>query len=117
MAIASNGGGGYEYQFVDTPSDTLVCKICQYVNREPHLSVCCGHTFCKSCLEGAKKTSDACPVCHEEEFVTVPNRQANRVVSSLHVFCTNKEKGCEWQGEVNNITNHVKYCNITEEQQ
>ena len=49
--------GGYDYQFVETPSDMLVCKICQYPSREAHLSACCGHTFCKSCLEGAKKAT------------------------------------------------------------
>ena len=112
MAIATpnNGGGGYEYHFVATPADWLVCNICHYPSRDPYLSGCCGHTFCKSCLEGAKKAttiSDACPICRNEEFATMPNKQADRIVRSLHVFCTNKEKGCEWQGEVNNIVSHI----------
>ncbi|XP_065916952.1 TNF receptor-associated factor 3-like [Dysidea avara] len=112
MAIATpnNGGGGYEYHFVTTPADWLMCNICHYPSRDPYLSGCCGHTFCKSCLEGAKKAttiSDACPICRNEEFPTMPNKQADRTVRSLHVFCTNKEKGCEWQGEVNNIVGHV----------
>ena len=112
MAIATtpNGGGGYEYQFVDTPLDMFVCKICQYPSREPHLSACCGHTFCRSCLETAKRSttiSKACPICRDEEFITFHNKQADRAIRSLHVFCTNKEKGCEWQGEVNDIINHL----------
>ncbi|XP_065888405.1 TNF receptor-associated factor 4-like [Dysidea avara] len=112
MAVATtpNDGGGYEYQFVDTPLDMFVCKICQYPSREPHLSACCGHTFCKSCLETAKKSttiSKACPICRDEEFITFHNKQADRAIRSLHVFCTNKEKGCEWQGEVNDIINHL----------
>ncbi|XP_065887463.1 TNF receptor-associated factor 3-like [Dysidea avara] len=112
MAVATipNGGGGYEYQFVDNPLDMFVCKICLYPSREPYLSECCGHTFCKSCLEAAKRVTTvtkACPICRDEEFVTIRNRQADRAIRSLHVFCTNKEKGCEWQGEVNNIINHL----------
>ncbi|XP_065887461.1 TNF receptor-associated factor 3-like isoform X1 [Dysidea avara] len=112
MALATTpyGGGGYEYQFVDTPLDMFVCKICQYPSREPYLSECCGHTFCKSCLEAARRVTTvtkACPICRDEEFVTIRNRQADRAIRSLHVFCTNKEKGCEWQGEVNNIINHL----------
>ncbi|XP_065917309.1 hyaluronan mediated motility receptor-like [Dysidea avara] len=112
MAIATPnyGGGGYEYHYVTTPADWLMCNICHYPSRDPYLSGCCGHTFCKSCLEGAKKAttiSDACPICRDKEFVTIPNKQADRIVRSLHVFCTNKEKGCEWQGEVNNIVSHV----------
>ena len=110
-SIAANSGFGYKYQFVDTPSDMFVCKICRYPSREPHLSACCGHTFCKSCLEAAKRAtaiSDACPVCPDNEaFITIPNKQADRAIRSLHVFCTNKETGCEWQGEVNDIINHL----------
>ena len=106
--------GGYDYQFVETPSDMLVCKICQYPSREAHLSACCGHTFCKSCLEGAKKATiitDACPMCRSEEFFTIANKQVNRAVKSLRVFCSNKELGCKWQGEVNDIISHLQKDN------
>jgi len=108
--MATPTRGGYEYQFVTTPADWLICNICQYPSREPYLSGCCGHTFCKSCLEGAKKVTanKTCPMCRSEsEFITMPNKQVDRLVRSLHVFCTNKEKGCEWQGEVNDIINHL----------
>ena len=44
--------GGYEYNFISGPPvDRLVCKICHLPSREPYLSVCCGHLFCKSCLD------------------------------------------------------------------
>ena len=104
--------GGYDYQFVDTPSDVLLCKICHFPSKEPHLSVCCGHTFCKSCLDGIKQSKPfqlvvACPMCRCEGFNTVPNKQNERVIKNLHVFCTNKDKGCDWQGEVNHITSHL----------
>ncbi|XP_065918747.1 TNF receptor-associated factor 4-like [Dysidea avara] len=82
--------GGYEYHFVDTPSDELICKICYCASREPHLSECCGYTFCRSCLDGTKK--------------------ADRVIRRLHVFCTNKTEGCEWKGEINDVSKHIDYC-------
>ena len=109
MATTPYGVGGYEYQFVDTPLNMFVCKICQYPSREPHLSGCCGHTFCNSCLKAAKRStiSQACPICRDEEFFIMPHKQADRAIRSLHVFCTNKENGCEWQGEVNDIVNHL----------
>ena len=103
--------GGYDYEFVDTLMDSLVCKICHLPSREPHLSVCCGHTFCNSCLKNAKKStvlSDACPMCRTEQFTTVPNKQNERAVLSLHVLCTNIKRGCNWIGEVGNITNHLR---------
>jgi len=108
----SNGGtGGYEYKFVTTPPDWLICTICQYPSREPYLSNCCGNTFCKSCLEGVKKATTvtkACPICRNEKFVTVDNKQADRVIRGHHVFCTNKEKGCAWKGELNDIVYHLE---------
>ena len=107
--MASENIGGYDYEFVDDPSDTLICQICHFPSKEPHLSECCGHTFCKSCLEAAKRVTTvnaACPVCRSEQFTTMPNRQADRIIRSLNVYCSNKGKGCSWQGEVNNIISH-----------
>jgi len=39
--------------------------------------------------------------------VTFPNKAADQEVKSLHIYCTNKEKGCKWQGELNCINNHL----------
>ena len=115
MAIAMpNNTGGYDYDFVSAPSDRLICKICHLPSRDPYLSVCCGHVFCKSYLDNVKKgstTSNVCPICRDEEFVTFPQKEANREIRSLHIHCTNKEIGCEWQGELNNINNHLGNSN------
>ncbi|XP_065915323.1 TNF receptor-associated factor 3-like [Dysidea avara] len=106
--------GGYEYQFVTTPPDWLMCRICHFPSREPYLSECCGHTFCESCLEGVKEAAtgtDCCPMCRHKQFVTIANKQADRLVKTLLVFCTNKEKGCRWQGELNDIIGHLRNSN------
>ena len=103
--------GGFDYQFVDTPPETVICKICYCPSRTPHLSVCCGHVFCESCLEGAEQVtavSKVCPMCRSEEFSHFPNKQADRIVRGLHVYCTNRGKGCTWLGEINNIDEHLK---------
>ena len=110
MAATPNNNGGYDYELVSQPSDRLICKICHLPSRDPYLSVCCGHIFCKSCLDNVKKATtitNACPVCRDEEFETFPNKAVDREVKSLHIYCTNKEKGCEWQGELNDINNHL----------
>ena len=99
MAIATpNRTGGYEYKFVDTTPDRYVCNICHLPSRDPYLTTCCGHVFCKSCLDNIKKAAtvtNACPICRDEEFVTFPNKQLDREVKSLHVMCTNKDRGCD----------------------
>jgi len=66
---------------------------------------------CKSCLDGMKAIesviNNICPMCRDKDFVTFPNKQIYREVKSLHVYCTNKGRGCKWQGEVNYISNHL----------
>ena len=113
MATFSTSGG-YDYQFVDTPLDMFLCKICDLPSKEPQLSVCCGHTFCKSCLDGLCKTFTSlfstvivCPMCRSEDFSTVANKQNERAIKNLRVFCANKDKGCGWEGEVNDIGGHL----------
>ena len=108
---AHSSDGGYDYQFVDTPLDRVVCVICHLPSRDPHMTECCGHVFCKSCLDNAKATQYAsCSMCKDEHFNTFCNKQINREVQSLRVYCTNKEKGCEWEGEVRDISAHLDGC-------
>ena len=100
--------GGYDLQFVDSPPDRVVCVICHLPSRDPHMTACCGHVFCKSCLDKAKATRYAsCSMCKDYDFNTFCNKQIKREVQSLYVYCTNKEKGCEWKGEVKDISTHL----------
>ena len=75
--------------------------------------MCCGHLFCKSCLDNSSAThsisaiTDICPICRNEEFKSFPNKAIEREVRGLHIYCTNKEKGCEWQGEMNDVNYHL----------
>ena len=100
--------GGYDYQFVDSLPERLICKICLLPSRDPCLSVCCGHTFCKECANATWNVVRACPMCRNEKFPVVVNKQSDREIRSLCVVCTNKGKGCEWQGELNDINTHLE---------
>ena len=72
---------------------------------------CCqGQTICKSCLNQRqhRRRATRCPVCNKEGNRNLhPNYPIEREINSLKVYCTNKEKGCEWQGELNDINNHL----------
>ena len=99
--------GGFEHKFVQNTHDRFICKICRHPCRDPYLSVCCGHSFCKSCIYDVKKTTNTCPCCRKIDFFIVENKQADREIRSFQVFCSNEERGCEWQGELNDIKNHL----------
>ena len=112
---------GYdEYDFVQAPPDRLLCLICKFPSRDPYMTLCCGHGFNKSCLDGqrqVKSVSYACPMCRkgEPEFKTVPYKSLERKIRVLHVYCTNKEKSCKWQGLLNDINNHLSnVCQFVE---
>ncbi len=59
--------GGYDYKFVEEPSDDLKCLICLCVARDPqqHGDGGCGKIYCKSCIDKHKKTNDKCPNCQK----------------------------------------------------
>ena len=108
--------GGYRYEFVIEPPDYLRCTLCRLPSRDPYLSDCCGNIFCSSCLQasfqGGTKSphSQGCPnpKCpNPRAFTTFRNKQVERNVKDLKVFCTNKSKGCTWQDKVSEISAHL----------
>ena len=127
MAAEEVEWGGYDdYEFVDTPPDRLLCKICQLPSRKPYLTACCGSTFCETCLEKAQESTPdnepiACPFCRGENYEAIYNKQIEREIKSLFIYCTNKEKGCPWKGKLNDIENRQHFekgnvCQFEEEE-
>ena len=70
-------GGGYDYDFTATLPDRLICKVCHFSSRDPCLSVCCGHTFCTQCSDATRNTTNACPICRDNIFPVVQNKQSD----------------------------------------
>ncbi len=59
---------GYDYQFIEEPSDDLKCLICLSVARDPqqHGDGGCGKIFCTNCIKKHKqKNDDKCPNCRK----------------------------------------------------
>ena len=109
--------GGYDYDFVNRSDKRYddICNICHLPSRDPYMTgECCrGQIICKSCLDRALKISKSCPICRNEteRFVTYPNFHLDREIKSLLIYCTNKNKGCEWQGELSDINHHLSKSN------
>ena len=95
---------GTEYSFVTKDPaqlEDLKCPICLQLVYEPVLTSC-GHLFCQKCVRGQKK----CPTCRASLHY-MRNQRDERKVKSLKVQCPSWEIGCEWQGDLGDIAEHI----------
>uniref|UniRef100_A0A1X7UIT4 RING-type domain-containing protein n=1 Tax=Amphimedon queenslandica TaxID=400682 RepID=A0A1X7UIT4_AMPQE len=96
-----------ELSFVEELPNDLKCPVCLNILTDPHLVSCCGHNFCGSCIERVKASNGSCPMCKEEEYQSFVDKKCLRIINGLEVYCSNKEKGCQWKGELKNMSTHL----------
>ena len=108
MAVSKNLVG-FECQFVKAPVEYLQseCPICLHILREPYQVTCCGKSFCRQCIERVKGSNKPCPCCKEDNFNDFPNKGLQQPLYGFKVYCVNKEEGCEWEGELGKLDNHL----------
>lgn len=101
--------GFYDCEFVETPPQSLQteCPVCLSVLRDPYQATCCGYSFCKACIEKIKAGRAPCPCCKAEDFDTFEDKRLRRSLYAFKVRCTNKKKGCEWEGELGQLEEHL----------
>ena len=99
--------GGYDYEFVSPPQKSLECPVCLLTLRDPHVISCCGNEFCQACIERVQRDGKPCPLCNEPKFTTFLHKKLVREVNALMVHCPQKEQGCEWEGELGQLQNHL----------
>ena len=102
--------GGYECDFVEDPPEYLVCSICICPFKEPHLVSCCGKKFCGTCIKRVEYAGQPCPMCRTYEFRTLIDRDFERQVLNLRVYCDLKAKGCDWVSELRRLDEHLRVC-------
>ena len=85
----------------------IECPVCLNILTDPHLVSCCGHNFCGSCIERVKASNGSCPMCKEEEYQAMADKKCLRIINGLEVYCSNKKKGCQWKGELKNMSTHL----------
>ena len=110
--LASEKGNescGYDCEFVQPPPEALQtdCPVCLLVLREPHLISCCGHNFCRTCIERIKRDGKGCPLCSATGFTTMHNKGLERSLKEFEVHCTYATSGCEWIGKLGLFANHL----------
>ena len=84
------------------------CSICLSVLDNPHMIDCkCGTSFCRVCIQPTLDEKRPCPLCNSSFSLSVPNPSVQRAINSLQVYCSFREVGCEWEGELGALAEHL----------
>ena len=96
---------GYDCEFLKKPpkSTQSECPVCLLILREPYQVTCCGYAFCRVCIERIV----LCPCCKAERFDKFEDKRLKRSLYEFKVYCSNKEQGCQWVGELGQLDNHL----------
>ena len=105
-------------EFLDHPPPDylhLKCPICLslLLPDAPRLVTCCGNHFCYKCItelyiiSTPTRLSPSCPICKESHFEHVPDKNHQRVLKGLKVWCLKKPAGCAWKGELGDLIKHL----------
>ena len=68
---------------------------------------CCGKSFCRLCIERVKGSNKPCPCCNEDDFNDFPNKGLPQPLYGFKIYCSEKEKGCDWRGELGKLDDHL----------
>ena len=98
---------GFDCKFMDQPPRRSTCPICLLIPREPYQVTCCGKSFCRECIQQIKTRNKPCPTCNEKKFENYPDKGLKQELYACRVFCSNKGKGCYWQGELGQLEQHL----------
>lgn len=100
---------GYDCEFIDLTHKSLQteCSVCLLTLREPHLISCCGHNFCRCCIEAIHRSGKPCPLCNTSGFTSLRNKGLERTLNELQVRCGNNSFGCTWAGELGKLDDHI----------
>ena len=78
-------------KFVNQPSNSLYCPICQNLFQDPIISTGCGHTFCQKCIEAMLRTRPVvtCPIddVAVNNNSVVLNRAVKGQLEDLLIYC------------------------------
>lgn len=100
--------GGYEVEFVKAPAELQYdCSVCLQILCEPHQATCCGSNFCETCISRIKNNGAPCPLCKESVFNIFPDKRLKRSLMSYKVKCKHQPEGCEWIGELGQLSKHL----------
>ena len=98
---------GYQCEFIDVVSDNFYCSKCSLVARELRYTTCCGESYCHGCVADTQQKGEPCPACGEEKLAIMKPVKHLKQMEHLQVFCSMKERGCNWSGTLGELDTHL----------
>ena len=98
-----------EKLLLERPPDALICTICLDIINTPVQAICCGKLFCKTCQENTIKRDTKCPHCRNTMKV-FEDKRCQQEINELKIVCPYYVRGCEWNGCVSDLKNHIEKC-------
>ena len=110
--------GGYDCQLVHPPPSHLQteCAVCLQILKEPCILSCCGHKFCRECIDPVARAGKSCPLCNAAQFSFMREQSLDRALLDFDVFCSAREEGCEWTGKLRDFELHLNRSYSLEDQ-
>ena len=107
---ASNLEPDIDYDFVEEPNRDYYCPVSLEILTEPLQTSCCGQHISQDSVQRILRDRKPCPICKEENFAVHTDKYFKRKVLELKVYCTHKQHGCQWIGELGSLKNHSNNC-------
>ena len=100
---------GHDCQFIESPPSGLQteCPVCLQILKEPCLVSCCGHKFCRECIQRIEKDKKPCALCNQHDFTFMRELGLERSLNDLEVWCSYRKEGCEWRGKLGKLDEHL----------
>ena len=96
-----------DIQFVDGPANDWNCPVCLEVLKDPFLTECCGHHFCKRCINAVREQQNTCPLCKKYPIKGIVDKRFQREINEAQVYCQLLSQGCQWTGRLAHLNTHL----------
>ena len=98
---------GYQCEFIDSVFDDLYCKKCTLVAKRLSVTTCCMESFCHGCIVDTQEQGKPCPACGKKDYSILDNVKNQKRIKCLRVYCSMKERGCDWSGTLEQLDTHL----------
>ena len=82
--------------------DTIKCKYCNEILKEPMMCIVCGESFCNNCIKKMQKDKKNSHKCKKAKYVK--NQNTIKLMGKLKYLC----KNCKYEIKKEDIENHLK---------